>query len=280
MEGAEVGRIALDKCPSGIVGLDEITGGGLPRGRPTLVCGAAGCGKTLLAIEFLVKGAIEYDEPGVLMAFEETENELAANVALAGFRPATTWSQERSWPLTTFTSSGAKSRRRANTTWRGCSSVSVCAIDTIGAKRVVLDTIETLFSGLSNAVDPAGRAPAALSLAEGQGRHGDHHRPRGATGPLTRHGLEEYVSDCVILLDHRVSDQVATRRIRIVKYRGSTHGTNEYPFLIDEQGHRASCPSPRVGLDHVASTDRVLHRAATGSMPCSAARGSIAAAAF
>ena len=255
MKGAEVGRVALDKCPTGIVGLHEITGGGLPRGRPTLVCGASGCGKTLLCIEFLVKGALKYGEPGVLMAFEETENELAVNVGSLGFDLHALVEEEK-LALDYVHVERSEIEETGEYDLDGLFIRLGSAIDAIGAKRVVLDTIEALFSGLSNQSILRAELRRLFRWLKDKGVTAIITAERGE-GSLTRHGLEEYVSDCVILLDHRVSDQVATRRIRVVKYRGTTHGTNEYPFLIDEGGIEV-LPITSVGIDHVASTDRVL----------------------
>jgi circadian clock protein KaiC len=244
----------LPKCPTGIYGLDEITEGGLPLGRPTLVCGTAGSGKTLLAMEFLVRGITEFHEPGVFMSFEEKAEELSANVASLGFHV----------PRLLRTGQLAIDHVRVERSeidetgeydLEGLFIRLGAAIDRTGAKRVVLDTIEALFAGLSNeAILRAELRRLFRWLKEKQvtaiitGELGD--------GQLTRHGLEEYVSDCVILLDHRVQNQVATRRLRIVKYRGSKHGTNEYPALIDEHG-LSVLPISSLGLTYPVSTERV-----------------------
>ena len=250
----EASREGIDKAPSGITGLDEITGGGLPRGRPTLVCGAAGCGKTLLAMEFLVRGATQYGEPGVFIAFEETERELTENVRSLGF-DLDRLKRQKKMMVDYIRIERSEIAETGDFDLDGLFIRLADAIDTIGAKRVVLDTIETLFSGFQNqAILRAelrrlfrwlkDREVTAVITAE----RGD--------GTLTRQGLEEYVSDCVILLDHRVNEQLATRRIRVVKYRGTAHGTNEYPFLIDENGIEV-LPITSVGLDHAASSERV-----------------------
>jgi circadian clock protein KaiC len=247
-------RKALKKAPTGIHGLDEITGGGLPRGRPTLVCGSAGCGKTLFAMEFLVKGATQFNEPGVFMAFEETAKDLTENVASLGF-DLDAMVKNKQLVLdhvhverNEFTATGQYDLE-------GLFIRLGHAIDTIGAKRVVLDTVETLFAGVP---DPAllrvelrrlfrwlkDKGVTAIVTAE----RGD--------GVLTRQGLEEYVSDCVLVLDHHVSEQTSSRRLRVVKYRGSTHGTNEYPFLIDEDGISV-LPVTSLALRHHAPTERI-----------------------
>jgi circadian clock protein KaiC len=244
----------LPKAPSGIKGLDEITDGGLPRGRPTLVCGSAGCGKTLLAVEFLVRGAIDYDEPGVFMSFEETEPELAQNVRSLGFDLDELGKQKK--VVVDFV---RVERNEIEETGEydleGLFIRLGHAIDTIGAKRVVLDTIETLFSGLSNAAVLRAELRRLFRWLKDKGVTAVITGERG-DGQLTRQGLEEYVSDCVILLDHRVIDQVSTRRLRIVKYRGTTHGTNEYPFLIDEDGFTV-LPITSLGLQHTVTSERI-----------------------
>jgi circadian clock protein KaiC len=244
----------LPKAPTGILGLDEITNGGLPRGRPTLVCGSAGCGKTLLAMEFLVHGATQFDEPGVFMAFEETAEELTQNVASLGF------------DLTDLIASGrlaldfvAVERSEIEETGEydleGLFIRLGLAIDSIQARRVVLDTIESLFAGLPNPLILRAELRRLFRWLKAKGVTAIITGERGAE-LLTRQGLEEYVSDCVIVLDHRVTEQISTRLLRIVKYRGSTHGTSEYPFLIDEQGI-AILPITSLGLEHTASTARV-----------------------
>jgi len=216
------GRQPLAKAPTGIAGLDEITNGGLPRGRPTLVCGGAGCGKTLLALEFLVRGAVEYDEPGVFLSFEETPEELATNARSLGF-DLDKLSARRRILLDYVRLERDGLIESGEYDLEGLFVRLGHAIDTIGAKRVVLDTIERLFSGLSNAFVLRGeldrlfqwlKAKRVTAIVTGE-REGEH---------LTRHGLEEYVTDCVIVLDQRVMEQSATRRLRILKYRGSAHG--------------------------------------------------------
>jgi circadian clock protein KaiC len=244
----------LEKCPTGIKGLDEITKGGLPKGRPTLVCGSAGCGKTLFAMEFLLRGAMDFGEPGVFMTFEETPKDLAKNFISLGFDINDMMSRgliamdhvyiERS-----------EIEETGEYDLEGLFIRLGAAIDSVGAKRVVLDTIEALFSGLSN---------AAIIRAELR-RLFHWLKERGVTAivtgesgdrMLTRYGLEEYVADCVILLDFRVEKQISTRRLRIIKYRGSSHGADEYPFLIDEGG-LSILPITSLGLDYPVSSQRV-----------------------
>ncbi len=224
----------LPKSPTGIKGLDEITGGGLPTGRPTLICGSAGCGKTLMAMEFLVRGIVEYDEPGVFMAFEESKEELAQNVASLGFNLPKLL-EENKLRIDHVRVERSEIEETGQYDLEGLFIRLGYAIDTIKAKRVVLDTIETLFSGLSNQAVLRAELRRLFQFLKDKGVTAIITGERG-DGKLTRQGLEEYVSDCVILLDNRVNDQVSTRRLRIVKYRGTTHGTNEYPFLIDHDG--------------------------------------------
>lgn len=245
---------SLPKAPTGIQGLDEITGGGLPRGRPTLVCGGAGCGKTLLAMEFLARGAMQYGEPGVFIAFEETAEELTQNVRSLGFDLDQLAAQKK--VIVDFVRvERSEIEETGDYDLEGLFVRIGYAIDTVGAKRVVLDTIETLFGGLSNTAILRAELRRLFRWLKDKGVTAIITGERGQ-GMLTRHGLEEYVSDCVILLDHRVIDQVSTRRLRIVKYRGTAHGTNEYPFLIDEDGISV-LPITSLGLDHVVSNDRV-----------------------
>jgi circadian clock protein KaiC len=219
--------VVLEKCPTGIKGLDEIT-----KGRPTLICGSAGCGKTLFSMEFLMRGAMDYKEPGVFMTFEETPEDLAKNFVSLGF------------DLTGMISRGLIATdhvyiERSEIEETGAYDLEGLfirlgsAIDSVGAKRVVLDTIEALFSGVT-----------AVITGESGGK------------TLTRYGLEEYVADCVILLDFRIDQQISTRRLRIVKYRGSSHGADEYPFLIDEGG-LSILPITSLGLDYPVSSERV-----------------------
>jgi circadian clock protein KaiC len=244
----------LPKSPTGIRGLDEITGGGLPAGRPTLVCGGAGCGKTLLAMEFLVRGATEYGEPGVFMAFEETREELAENVASLGF-DLKALVAEKKLVLDYVYVDRSEFEETGEYDLEGLFIRLGHAIDSIKAKRVVLDTIEGLFAGLPNQAIVRAELRRLFRWLKEKGVTVIMTGERG-DGTLTRYGLEEYVSDCVISLDHRVVDQVTTRRIRVVKYRGTTHGTNEYPFLIEKDGI-SIWPITTVQLEHTASHERI-----------------------
>src|SRR5215213_4829795 len=248
-----VNTTGLAKTPTGISGLDEITGGGLPTGRPTLICGSAGCGKTLFASEFLVHGARSYGEPGVFITFEETPRDLAKNVRSLGF-DLDQLCEENLLAVDHVRIERSEIEEAGDFDLEGLFVRLGLAIDSIGAKRVVLDTLEALFSGFSNhGILRAELRRLFLWLKE-RGVTAVITAERG-DGQLTRQGLEEYVSDCVILLDHRVHDQLSTRRLRIVKYRGSAHGTNEFPFLINEDGISV-IPITSLELQHEASNER------------------------
>lgn len=244
----------LQKCPTGIRGLDEITDGGLPRGRPTLVCGGAGCGKTLLATEFIVRGITEYGEPGVIMTFEETVDELADNVASLGMDLRGMIAANK-LVIDYVHVERQEIQETGEYDLDGLFVRLAAAIDSVGAKRVALDTVEVLFAALRNPGIIRAELRRLFRWLKSKhvtviitGEKGDNQ--------LTRHGLEEYVSDCVIFLDHRVINQVATRRLRVVKYRGSTHGTNEYPTMITEGG-LSILPISSLGLDYPVTTERV-----------------------
>ncbi len=244
----------LPKCPTGIQGLDEITGGGLPRGRPTLVCGGAGCGKTLFAAEFLVRGATQFGEPGVFMSFEETETELKSNVASLGFDLAALIRRKKI-VLDHVHIERSEITETGEYDLEGLFVRLNHAIDSIGAKRVVLDTLEALFAGLPNEAILRAELRRLFRWLKDKGVTAIITAERGRE-QMTRHGLEEYVSDCVILLDHRVHDQIATRHLRVVKYRGALHGTNEFPFLIGDDG-LSVLPITSLGLNHKVSNERV-----------------------
>lgn len=245
----------LQKCPTGITGLDEILNGGFPRGRPTLVCGAAGSGKTLLAMEFIVRGARDQREPGVFMSFEETEEELVTNVASLGFDlPALSRKNliaidhvhlERSEIIDTgdYDLEGLFVRLDA-------------MIKGIGAQRVAIDSLEALFAYLPNEAILRAELRRLFRWLKERGVTAVITGEQGQ-GSLTRHGLEEYISDCVIFLDHRIVNQVATRRLRVVKYRGTVHGTSEYPTMVDERG-LSVFPITSLGLDYPVTNERIL----------------------
>jgi circadian clock protein KaiC len=245
---------SLQKERTGISGFDDITRGGLPAGRPTLVCGSAGAGKTLFAMEFLVRGATLFNEPGVFMSFEESEEELAMNVASLGFDLDQLVADNKMRLDYVFI-------ERSEIEETGEYDLEALflrlghAIDSIGARRVVLDTLEALFSALPNEAIVRAELRRLFRWLKEKGVTAVITGERGE-GTLTRYGLEEYVADCVILLDHRVENQISTRRLRIVKYRGTSHGTNEYPFFIDDKGFSV-LPITSLGLTHTAPTEYV-----------------------
>lgn len=244
----------LPKTPTGISGLDEITEGGLPQGRPTLVCGAAGCGKTMLAAEFIVRGATEFKEPGVFMMFEETSDELVANMKSLGF-DLDKLQKQKKVVLDYVRVERSEIEETGSYDLEGLFIRLGYAIDSIGARRVVLDTIEALFAGLPNQAILRAELRRLFRWLKDRGVTAVITGERGDSS-LTRYGLEEYVADCVILLDHRIADQVSTRRLRVVKYRGSAHGTNEYPFLIGPRG-LSVLPITSLRLDHKAADARI-----------------------
>ena len=244
----------LGKSPSGIKGLDEITGGGLPTGRPTLICGAAGCGKTLMAAEFVVRGAAQYNEPGAIILFEETAEELTANMRSIGYDLDAMQSQGQ-LALDFIRVDPAELVETGSYDLEGLFIRIGHAIDSVGAKRVALDTIETLFSDIANHAILRAELRRLFRWLKDRGVTAVITGERGEKA-LTRYGLEEYVADCVILLDHRIIDQVSTRRLRVVKYRGSAHGTNEYPFLIGARGISV-LPITSLTLDHEVFSERV-----------------------
>lgn len=245
---------SLPKSPTGIQGLDEITEGGLPKGRPTLVCGSAGCGKSMLGVEFLVRGVTQFNEPGVLMTFEETPDEIIKNARSLGFDIDTLVAKKKLF-LDYVRIERNEIQETGEYDLEGIFVRLNYAIEALGAKRVVLDTIESLFAGLSNISILRAELRRLFSWLKEKGVTAIITGEKGE-GALTRNGLEEYVSDCVIVLDHRVIDQVSTRRLRIVKYRGSTHGTNEYPFLINTSGFSV-LPVSSLGLSHDVSSERI-----------------------
>ncbi len=244
----------LPKSPTGISGLDEVTGGGLPKGRPSLVAGGPGCGKTLFAMEYLVNGAMEYDEPGVFVAFEETAEELAQNVASLGFDLKELIKQKK-LIIEYVKVDRSEIEEAGEYDLEGLFIRLGYAIDSIGAKRVALDTVEFLFAALPNHAILRAELQRLFRWLKAKGVSAVITAERG-TGTITRFGLEEYVADCVITLDHRVSEQVSTRRLHIVKYRGSLHGTNEYPFIIGKEGISV-LPITSLGLEHHAPLGRV-----------------------
>ncbi len=247
-------RAVLEKVASGIPGFDEITQGGLPLGRTSLVCGGAGAGKTLFGMQFLVRGIVDHDEPGVFIAFEETEDDLAENVASLGFDLRELVDSGKLW-MDHIRVERSEIVENGEYNLDGLFVRLNLAIQAVRAKRIVIDTLETLFGGLDDHAILRSELRRLFLWLKAQGVSAIITAERG-DGALTRHGLEEYVSDCVVLLDHRVTDQISTRRLRVVKYRGTTHGTNEYPFLIGADGLTVM-PITSAGLEHAVSEERV-----------------------
>lgn len=243
------------KTPTGTEGLDEITQGGIPTGRNTLMCGGAGSGKTLFAMKYLLCGAMQYGEPGLCISFEENTEELAQNMASLGYDvPAL--QKKKMLAIDHVQIARHEFEETGEFDLSGLFVRIEHGIRSIGAKRVVLDTVEVLFTGLPNEAIVRSEVRRLFRWLKEQGVTTIITAETGPRGTLTRHGLEEYVADCVILLDHRVTEQISTRRLRVVKYRGSAHGTNEYPFLLDESG-LSVVPITSVGLTHKASVERV-----------------------
>jgi circadian clock protein KaiC len=249
-----INSAVLEKSPTGIGGLDEITDGGLPKGRPTLIAGGAGSGKTLMSMQFLAQGALKYDEPGVFVAFEESTEELAKNFASLGIDLEDLTARKKILIDYIYIDS-SEIEETGEYDLEGLFIRLGSAIDSIGAKRVVLDTIEVLFAGFKNYAILRSELRRLFRWLKSKGVTAIVTGERG-DDTLTRFGLEEYVADCVILLDNRMQDQIATRRMRIIKYRGSRHGTNEYPFLIEEDGISV-LPITSLGLEHIASMERI-----------------------
>lgn len=247
-------RVLLPKTPTGIEGLDEITHGGLPTGRTTLVSGSAGAGKTVLAMEFLLHGILTYNEPGVFMAFEETEKDLAENVASFGF-DLEQLEKEGMLAIDHVHLDRAEMVETGGYDLEGLFIRLGNAVDTIHAKRVVLDTVEVLFSSLQNQALIRAELLRLFRWLKDRNLTAIVTGERGE-GRLTRFGLEEYVADCVILLDHRVTEQISTRRLRVLKYRGSLHEMDEHPFLMGETGISV-LPLTSAGLTHGASAERI-----------------------
>ncbi|KQX15352.1 circadian clock protein KaiC [Flavobacterium sp. Root420] len=245
-------RFIFPKTPSGVDGLDEITNGGFPKGRPTLICGGAGCGKTLMSMQFLIKGITDHNEPGVFMSFEEPSDDLTLNVKSLGFDIEKLKADKR-LVVDHVRVERSEIEEAGEYDLDGLFIRLGYAIDSVKAKRVVLDTIESLFAGLDNQAILRAELRRLFHWLKAKGVTAIITGERGEA-TLTRQGLEEYVSDCVIVLDHRVIEQVSTRRLRIVKYRGSTHGTNEYPFLIDEDGISV-LPITSLKLNNEVSSD-------------------------
>ncbi len=247
-------RMSLPKTRTHINGFDEITGGGVPTGRPTLVCGSAGCGKTLFGMEFLARGAVEDGEPGVLFSFEEREQDIAANVMSLGFDVPELIANNH-LRIDEIRIDAAEIAETGDYSLDGLFLRMQAAVEEIGARRVVLDTIENLFAGLSNHAILRSELNRLFRWLKDRELTAVITAERGRD-TLTRYGIEEYVSDCVVVLDHRVNEQVSTRRLRILKYRGTSHGTNEYPFLIDKSGI-SIVPITGARLDHPVTSERI-----------------------
>ena len=247
-------RTFLPKTPTGIEGFDEITLGGLPKGRPTLVAGNAGCGKTLFGMEFLARGALQFDEPGVMMSFEESAEELIRNFSSLGFKVNDLIARKKLL-IEFVTVERSEIEETGEYDLEGLFVRLDYAIKSIKAKRVVLDTIEALFAGIPNEAVVRAELRRLFRWLKSRGVTAIITGEKGIT-TLTRHGLEEYVADCVILLDHTVIERVATRRLRVIKYRGSAHGTDEFPFLIQETGISV-LPITSLNLEHVVSKERI-----------------------
>lgn len=245
----------LKKCRTGIAGLDELTGGGLPSGRPTLVCGAAGCGKTVLAMQFLVQGATDYDEPGVFISFEESIKELTTNFSSLGY-DLTRLANQKKLAFDYVYIERSEIEETGEYNLEGLFIRLEQAVRSVGAKRIVLDTIEALFAGLANTAILRAELRRLFAWLKARGLTAVITAEKGGDGTITRYGLEEYVADCVIILDNRMSDQLSTRRLRILKYRGSMHAMGEYPFLITDQG-LSILPITSLGLKNPASRERV-----------------------
>jgi circadian clock protein KaiC len=246
--------LGLEKCPTGIDGLDEITKGGLPRGRPTLVSGGPGCGKTLLGIEFVVRGILRYGEPGVILALEERAEDLSQNVRSLGYDLDALVKQGK-LVVDYVQIDPFEIEENGEYNLEGLFLRLGDAIDTVGAKRVSLDTLEVLFTTFQNLAIVRAELRRLFQWLKDRHVTAIVTAERG-DGTLTRQGLEEYVSDCVILLDHRVRQQVLTRMLRVVKYRGSSHATNEFPFYIDDTGIHV-LPITSAGLAHQVSSERI-----------------------
>lgn len=242
----------IEKAPTGIKGFDQLTLGGLPRGRSTLLCGAAGCGKTLFAMTFLVEGALRHDEAGVIVSFEERSADLAANVASLGYDVPALVDQNKIL-IDHIELRSSETDETPDYDLEGLFIRLDVLIRKVNARRVVLDTIETLFSSFKDTSVLRTELRRLFEWLKDRGVTAIITGERGE-GQLTRYGIEEYVSDCVVVLDNRVRDQITTRRLRVVKYRGSAHGTNEYPFLIDAEGITV-LPITSAGLEHTSSQE-------------------------
>jgi len=244
----------LEKVPSGIKGLDVITGGGLPKGRPALISGGPGCGKTLFAMEFVIRGVTDYNEPGVFIAFEEKIEDLKKNFKSIGF-DLEDLIKKKKLVLDHIFIDRSEIEETGEYNLEGLFIRLGALIDEVGAKRIAIDTLEAIFSGFSNEAILRSELRRLFLWLKDKGITAVVTGERGDR-TITKYGLEEYVADCVITLDHRVVNQIATRRLRIIKYRGSLHGTDEYPFLISSDGISV-LPITSLSLTHKAPTERI-----------------------
>jgi len=243
----------IPKTATGIPGLDQILNGGLPKGRVTLVVGNSGTGKTLLGIEFLVNGIRQHDENAILVTFEESASKVTENVSSLGF-DLNNLQDDGKLTVMAF-KVDLPEKNRGYFDFSPLLVLLEEAIVCIGAKRVVLDTIELLFGAYSDQTTARIELVKLMRWLEDRGVTAIITGESG-NNALTRFGIEEYVSDCVIVLDHRVREEISTRLLRVMKYRGSVHGTNEYPFLIAKNGFIV-LPVSSLSLDYAVSRERV-----------------------
>lgn len=252
--GVIAGTDVLEKIPSGIKGFDDITGGGLPKGRPSLISGGPGCGKTLFAMEFIIRGIADHNEPGVFVAFEENIDDLKKNFKSMGF-DLDDLVRQKKLVLDHIAIERTEIEETGEYDLEGLFIRLGAMIDEVGAKRIAIDTLETIFSGFKNEGVLRSELHRLFHWLKDRGVTAVVTGERGDRS-ITKYGLEEYVADCVITLDHRLMNQIATRRLRIVKYRGSIHGTDEYPFLISSDGISV-LPITSMSLTHHASEERI-----------------------
>jgi circadian clock protein KaiC len=244
----------VQRCPTGIQGLDEILGGGLPQGSPSLFSGGPGCGKTLFGLEFVVRGAERFNEPGAFISFEETAEELARNVASCGI-DLMSFVNANKIAIDYIQIDPRQHETAGDYDLEGLFIRLRHAIDRVKAKRIVIDSIESLFSGFADAHILRAEIGRLFRWLKSSGITAIITAEKG-DGSFTRHGLEEYLADCVIFLDHRVAEEHSVRRLRVIKYRGANHATDEFPFLIDEDGI-AVMPISSVDLDYNAPRTRI-----------------------
>ena len=229
----ELSITKLPKSLTGIQGLDDITYGGIPQNRPTLLVGSIGTGKTIFAMEYIINGITMFNEPGVFMTFEEQTDELQINVTSMGYNLSKLIADNKIY-LEHLHIDHREIQATGKYDIEGLFIRIEMAIEKVKAKRIVLDALDTLFIGLDSQILRSEIKRLFFWLKEKKvtaiitSEVGDIF--------LTRLGFEEVVADCVIELNNRLNNQISTRRLRIVKYRGSYHSTNEYPFMIDHKG--------------------------------------------